>query len=257
MKQAIKGIFPKVLVFITAILIWTLTNIFTKNLIPSPKNTFIQILVLLKDVNIYKDIFFTLMNILISMAISFLIAVAYVLVSLVLPNYVKQFTNPIVSTLLFIPAIIIVYICIIIFGYNNTSIYLVMVFVVSPVLITSFSSLPGQINKEYFKISRIYRLDMITTIKKIIIPQIMPLVSSAMNNGFSIAARIAILTEAIIGNRGIGYQIAYSFYLFDLEKVLALSIVSISLIYFLPAIIYRIYLGVNRSIIKNTYGNNI
>lgn len=250
MKQSIKGIFPKVLIFITTIFVWMLANIFTKNLIPSPSNTFAQILVLLKTTDIYKDVFSTLLNILISMATSFLIAVSYVLLSLVLPNYVKQFTNPIVSTLLFIPAIIVVYICIIIFGYNNTSIYLVLVLVVSPVLITSFSSLPGQININYFKISRIYHLGVITTIKKIIFPQIMPLISSTMDNGFSIATRIAILAEAIIGNKGIGYQIAYSFYLFDLERVLALSIISITIIYFFPIILYKIYISISRLVIK-------
>lgn len=250
MKKITANSLPKIVVFIGVVLLWICINITTGGLIPSPQNTFLQVLAILRSPGIYGDIFFTILNVTVSLLASFFIAASYVLLFQIIPNIIKRYTSPVISVLLFIPAIITVYICIIIFGYNSQTILIILILVAIPVLITSFDSLPSQINREYFKISRVYNLSAITTIKKIIIPQILPLVSSAMDNGFSIAMRIAILAEAIIGNKGIGYQISYNFFLFDLEKVLALSIISITIIYFFRIVIYKIYLGVNRIVLK-------
>jgi ABC-type nitrate/sulfonate/bicarbonate transport system permease component len=107
-----------------------------------------------------------------------------------------------------------------------------------------FSSILKQINTNYLKISHVYRVSKFLTIKKIVLPQIIPVLISSLINGFSLATKIDILTEATIGSRGIGYLISYNFYLFDLSKVLALTIIFITIMFYIPKTFQKIYLTI-------------
>lgn len=245
MKSSTRNFVPNLIAFFAAIVLWVLIGK-TNNIIPSPLETFTQIFVFLKSPAFYDNLFYTLTNVIVGVSLSIILAVTIVSLLQLLPKFFEKLLSPFISTALFVPAIIAVYILIIIFGYGTFTICLVIIFIVTPNLIIMFESIIKQIDTKYFKISHIYHIGRYLTFKKIILPQIISLISSTLINGFSLAIKIDILTEAIIGNRGIGYLISYNFYLFDLVKVLALTIIFISMTFYLPKLIRTIYLSANK-----------
>jgi NitT/TauT family transport system permease protein len=68
---------------------------------------------------------------------------------------------------------------------------------------------------------RVYRVDRPRLIKRVIIPTLMPFIMAATRIGFTVAWKVAVLTEVFGASTGIGYQMRYQFGIFSVRGIVA------------------------------------
>ena len=58
-------------------------------------------------------------------------------------------------------------------------------------------------------------------VRKVILPSLLPFIMAAIRVGFTIAWKVAVLTEVFGASSGIGYQLRYNFQLFSMRTMVA------------------------------------
>jgi NitT/TauT family transport system permease protein len=114
------------------------------------------------------------------------------------------------------------------------SLLAVMVFgigLAAPVASIALASLPfvavniregvASIDKDLLDMCRMYKIDRGKLIRRLIIPSLMPFMMAAVRIGFTVAWKVAVLTEAFGASTGIGYQMRYHFQLFSIRGIIA------------------------------------
>jgi NitT/TauT family transport system permease protein len=204
-------------------LLWFLASKDSKLLIPDPLVVIKETYKLFRSEEFYFSLFFTMKRMLIGFSIS---VVASILISLLMERYklIKMFFETYVNAALLIPAVIFVYIIVIIYGVKEVTPILIIVFITAPELIIILSTSLENLNKDYTQVARVYKINKITYLFKIIFPQIIPNFFAALKIEFSVAWKMAIIAEAFALSNGIGYAIYYQFQLFSLKGVISWTI---------------------------------
>ena len=217
------NIFLKLIASIIFFLLWFLASKDSKLLIPDPLVVIKETYKLFRSEEFYFSLFFTMKRMLIGFSIS---VVASILISLLMERYklIKMFFETYVNAALLIPAVIFVYIIVIIYGVKEVTPILIIVFITAPELIIILSTSLENLNKDYTQVARVYKINKITYLFKIIFPQIIPNFFAALKIEFSVAWKMAIIAEAFALSNGIGYAIYYQFQLFSLKGVISWTI---------------------------------
>lgn len=217
------NIFLKLIASIIFFLLWFLASKDSKLLIPDPLVVIKETYELFRSEEFYFSLFFTMKRMLIGFSIS---VAASILISLLMDRYklIKMFFETYVNAALLIPAVIFVYIIVIIYGVKEVTPILIIVLITAPELIIILSTSLENINKDYTQVARVYKINKITHLFKIIFPQIIPNFFAALKIEFSVAWKMAIIAEAFALSNGIGYAIYYQFQLFSLKGVISWTI---------------------------------
>jgi len=205
------------------LLLWFLASKDSKLLIPDPFEVIEETYKLFRSTEFYSSLFFTMKRMLIGFSLS---VITSILISLLMEKYklIKMFFETYVNATLLIPAIIFVYIIVIIFGVKEITPILIIILITAPELIIILSTSLENINKNYTQVAKVYKINKITQLFKIIFPQIIPNFFAALKIEFSVAWKMAIIAEAFALSNGIGYAIYYQFQLFSLRGVLSWTI---------------------------------
>lgn len=250
------NIFLKLIASIIFFLLWFLASKDSKLLIPDPLVVIKETYELFRSEEFYFSLFFTMKRMLIGFSIS---VVASILISLLMERYklIKMFFETYVNAALLIPAVIFVYIIVIIYGVKEVTPILIIVFITAPELIIILSTSLENLNKDYTQVARVYKINKITYLFKIIFPQIIPNFFAALKIEFSVAWKMAIIAEAFALSNGIGYAIYYQFQLFSLKGVISWTI---AFMIIMTVIQYGLINFIEKKLLKwktyNNYGIN-
>ncbi|HEY5622944.1 MAG TPA: ABC transporter permease [Gammaproteobacteria bacterium] len=77
------------------------------------------------------------------------------------------------------------------------------------------------IDKQLLDMCRVYRIDNVRLIRHVVIPTLMPFIMAAVRIGFTVAWKVAVLTEVFGASTGIGYQMRYQFGIFSVRGIVA------------------------------------
>jgi len=115
--------------------------------------------------------------------------------------------------------------------YALLSIMVLGIGLAAPVTAIAFASLPfvavnvregvKSVDKQLLDMCRVYRIDRPRLIKRVIIPTLMPFIMAATRIGFTVAWKVAVLTEVFGASTGIGYQMRYQFGIFSVRGIVA------------------------------------
>lgn len=213
----------KLIALIIFFLLWLLASKDSKLLIPDPFVVIQETYGLFRSNEFYLSLFFTMKRMLIGFSLS---VITSILISILMEKYklIKMFFETYVNSALIIPAIILVYIIVIVFGVKEITPILIVILVTAPELIIIFSSGLENINKNYSQVAQVYKINKKTQLFKIIFPQIISNFFAALKIEFSVAWKMVIIAEAFALSNGIGYAIYYQFQLFSLKGVISWTI---------------------------------
>lgn len=120
-----------------------------------------------------------------------------------------------------LPGLIYALLAVMVFGIGLTA----------PVVAIALASLPFvavnvkegvlALDKQTLEMCRVYRVGRGRLIRQVVAPSLLPFMMAAIRIGFTVAWKVAVLTEVFGATSGIGYQMRYNFQLFSVRGIMA------------------------------------
>ena len=80
------------------------------------------------------------------------------------------------------------------------------------------------LDKDLLEMARAYRLDRVTTLRHVVLPQLTPYIMAAARSGLALIWKIVLVVELLGRSDGVGFQIQLFFQLFDVPSILAYTL---------------------------------
>ncbi len=80
------------------------------------------------------------------------------------------------------------------------------------------------LDQKYFQLAEVYRLDPVTRMRKIILPQLYPYLMATARSGLALIWKIVLVVELLGRSNGVGFQLQIYFQHFDVTGILAYAI---------------------------------
>ena len=119
------------------------------------------------------------------------------------------------------PIILMVFLAVMWFGFNEIGSLVAVVGVVTPYVAVNIFQGAQAMDKSVIDMAKVFRADKNMLIRKVYIPQLLPYIFSAFRFAFGMTWKIVALAETFGIKYGIGYMFFFWFEQFNMELVLA------------------------------------
>ena len=120
-----------------------------------------------------------------------------------------------------LPGLIYALLSVMIFGLGLTAPVVAILLAAYPFVAVNIREGVKAIDKELLDMSRVYLVDRSRMVRKVILPSLLPFIMAAIRVGFTVAWKVAVLTEVFGASSGIGYQLRFNFQLFSMRNMVA------------------------------------
>ncbi|HEX9922709.1 MAG TPA: ABC transporter permease subunit [Anaerolineae bacterium] len=120
-----------------------------------------------------------------------------------------------------LPGLIYALLCVMIFGLGLTAPVVAILLASYPFAAVNIREGVRAIDKELIDMARVYLVNRSRVIRQVILPSLLPFILAAVRVGFTVAWKVAVLTEVFGAATGIGYQLRYNFQLFSMRTMVA------------------------------------
>lgn len=228
MKKIITNILYPVILLITIFLIWFIASIIidVELILPSPISSIKSLCFYFTKIELYKNLFMSLIRVFISFILSFI--VAFLLSILSYRNYhFKKLISPFISIIRGIPTMSIILILIIWMKPSNASIMVTFI-VLMPIIYSNIMSSLMMVDASILEMAKIYNINKKNLIFKIYVPTMyQPLINSA-SSSISLGLKLVIAAEALSGaTDSIGKMMQYEKIWLETSNLFALSILCV------------------------------
>jgi NitT/TauT family transport system permease protein len=184
----------------------------------------------------YTDVLITLVRLLISMVLSFVIGLACSLLLFERPDF-EAFFLPLIKLLMAVPAVCWVVFAILWFRGVETRIYFVMLVTCGPVFaIDSLDAMKGVPN-DLKQMARSFRPTNLQVLRTVIIPGIVPNLLTSWKINLTLAVRVVTIAELVGAVNGIGHGLVLAQEMFSISDVFAWTIVLVAILYALQGVV--------------------
>lgn len=80
------------------------------------------------------------------------------------------------------------------------------------------------------EVAQVYRLDRMTRLRQVVLPQLAPFIAAAARTGLSLIWKIVLVVELLGRPNGVGFEIGTAFQLFDVSRILAYALSFVAVI---------------------------
>lgn len=119
------------------------------------------------------------------------------------------------------PTILMVFLAVMWFGFNEIGSLVAVVGVVTPYVAVNIFQGAQAMDKSVIDMAKVFRADKRMLIRKVYVPQLLPYIFSAFRFSFGMTWKIVALAETFGIKYGIGYMFFFWFEQFNMELVLA------------------------------------
>ena len=126
-----------------------------------------------------------------------------------------------IPLLLTMPTILMVFLAVLWFGFNEVGSLVAVVGVVTPFVAVNMFEGAKAMDKSLIDMAKSFKADNRMLIRKVYVPQLLPYIFSAFRFGFGMTWKIVALAETFGIKFGIGYMFFFWFEQFSMEQVLA------------------------------------
>ncbi len=126
-----------------------------------------------------------------------------------------------IPLLLTMPTILMVFLAVLWFGFNEVGSLVAVVAVVTPFVAVNMFEGAKAMDKSLIDMAKTFKADNRMLVRKVYLPQLLPYIFSAFRFGFGITWKIVALAETFGIKYGIGYMFFFWFEQFNMEQVLA------------------------------------
>ncbi|MDD4078003.1 MAG: ABC transporter permease subunit [Bacilli bacterium] len=221
--------------------IWLIASVIINNVfvLPSIKLVFTSLFDLLKEKGTYVVLFATVLRLLVTVAMSFLIALLLASLAVVSKRF-TQFIRPLIILLKTIPVASIIIILLIIVGHERSPLFITAL-VVLPILyegiLGGMHTIDKTIIEEVKMISNINH----HIVRQIFIPLVFPAMITALIQSIGLGLKVMVMSEFIAQpNHSIGKMILIEKQHLEMARVFAWTLLIIVIIMAIEWLIYRI-----------------
>ena len=216
------GLLPGALSLLALLLLWTIASQLTDRpqTLPAPWQVAARIARLAATGELWFNAGMTLMRV----AASFSLAIA---VGLALGLWMGRsrraddWLNPGVIVLLNVPALVVIVLCYIWIGLNETAAVLAVALNKIPVVTVMIREGARALRPDLDEMARAFRMPPSARLRHVVLPQLAPQIAASARAGISLIWKIVLVVEFLGRSNGVGFKIHLLFSSFDVTGVLA------------------------------------
>ena len=235
------GYLPGLLTIAASILLWKGVSLFFLPVfLPGPLVLLKSVILVYGDPASYVVVWQTLFRILEGLIISMLIGTAIGL-SMGLQRNVEAFLDSWIMVLLTFPAVCWAFLSVLWFGLSDIGPVLTIVLIVFPFVAMNVWEGTKAIEKDLINMARVYKAKRYLTLRKVLIPQLMPYIFSSIRIALSLSWKIALVGEAFAVGSGVGQKLIYYFEDTRVDMMLAWGISFMIVMVLIDLFVFRIW----------------
>lgn len=145
---------------------------------------------------------------------------------------VDRWLDPWLVVFLNLPALVLIVLCYLWIGLNETAAILAVVLNKIPNVATILREGARALDPNLDAMAQVYRMRPMARLRHVVLPQLAPFMAGAARSGIAVIWKIVLVVEFLGRSSGIGFQIHFYFQLFDVAMVLvyALSFIGVMLL---------------------------
>lgn len=172
----------------------------------------------------------TLIRVLWAFVLAMSVGLALGLVMGIFPK-VDKWLDPWLVVFLNLPALVLIVLCYLWIGLNETAAILAVTLNKIPNVTTIIREGARALDPDLKAMAQVYRMPRRSYLRHVVLPQLAPFIAAAARSGVAVIWKIVLVAEFLGRSSGVGFQIHLYFQLFDVTHVLiyALSFIAVML----------------------------
>jgi len=144
----------------------------------------------------------------------------------------NQWLDPWLVVFLNLPALVLIVLCYLWIGLNETAAIVAVTLNKIPNVTTVIREGARALDPNLDAMAKVYRMSWVARLRHVTLPQLAPFITAAARSGIAVIWKIVLVVEFLGRSSGVGFQIHLYFQLFDVAMVLvyALSFITVMLI---------------------------
>jgi NitT/TauT family transport system permease protein len=145
---------------------------------------------------------------------------------------VDRWLDPWLVVFLNLPALVLIVLCYLWIGLNETAAIIAVVLNKIPNVATILREGARALDPNLGAMAEVYRMRPLARVRHVVMPQLAPFIAGAARSGIAVIWKIVLVVEFLGRSNGIGFRIHFYFQLFDVAMVLvyALSFIGVMLL---------------------------
>lgn len=150
-----------------------------------------------------------------------------------------RWLDPWLVVFLNLPALVLIVLCYLWIGLNETAAIIAVVLNKIPNVATLIREGARALDPNLDAMAKVYRMPSPARLRHVVIPQLAPYIAGAARAGIAVIWKIVLVVEFLGRSSGIGFQIHFYFQLFDVAMVLVYSLTFIVVMLIVEALILQ------------------
>ncbi|MBD21929.1 MAG: hypothetical protein CMM37_12910 [Rhodospirillaceae bacterium] len=235
------GLIPGIVTIVASLVLWQVASLFfIPVFLPGPVYLIDLIIEVYSDPASYSVIWMTLTRIFNGLVLCMLIGTAIGLLMGIRKNF-ESFMDSWIMVLLTFPAICWAFLSVLWFGLSEWAPMLTVVLIVFPFVSMNIWEGTKALEKELVDMATVYRADKWMMLRKVLIPQLMPYIFSAMRIALSLSWKIVLVGEAFGVSSGVGQKLIYWFEETRVDMMLTWGLSFMVLMVVIELLVFRLW----------------
>jgi NitT/TauT family transport system permease protein len=154
---------------------------------------------------------------------------------------VEIFFDSWIMVLLTVPAVCWAFLSVLWFGLSNAAPILTIVLVVFPFVVMNVWEGTKAVEKDLVEMGRVFKANRYLTLRKVLIPQLMPYIFSSLRIALSLSWKIALVAEAFGGGSGVGQELINWFQDTRVDMMLAWGVSFMIVMVLIDLFVFRLW----------------
>lgn len=217
-----RALLPGVLSLAAMLLVWSVASQLTDRpqTLPAPWQVAARIAALAASGELWLNAGMTLFRVGASFALAMAVGMALGL-WMGRSRAADDWLNPAVIILLNVPALVVIVLCYIWIGLNETAAILAVALNKIPVVTVMIREGTRALRPDLDDMARAFRMAPLARLRHVVLPQLAPQIAAAARAGISLIWKIVLVVEFLGRSNGVGFKIHLLFSSFDVTGVLA------------------------------------
>ncbi|HEX7053955.1 MAG TPA: ABC transporter permease subunit [Burkholderiales bacterium] len=241
MKSASREALPVLISSLLLVLVWWVISLFFLPIIfPGPLELAERVLDIYSQAESYAAVGNTLRAIFEGFAISMLVGTALGLL-MGLKRDIEVFFDSWIMVLLTVPAVCWAFLSVLWFGLSEAAPVLTIVLIVFPFVVMNVWEGTKALGRDLSELAQVYRADRLLTLRKVVIPQLMPYLFSSLRLALSLSWKIALVAEAFGAGAGVGQHMVNAFQDTRVDLMLAWGLSFMVVMVLIDVFLFRLW----------------
>lgn len=150
-----------------------------------------------------------------------------------------RWLNPSLVILLNIPALVVIVLCYIWIGLNETAAILAVALNKIPTVAVILREAARTLSPALDDMARVFRMGWLARLRHVILPQLAPAIAAAARSGIALIWKIVLVVEFLGRSNGVGFKIHLHFSNFDVARVLAWALAFVAVMLLIDLFLLR------------------